>query len=586
MQKNRFVNPCHLFFFLLATFFLLHAMGPHCKAADNTKPASVAFLPFTAHAAKDLSYLQEGLRDMLASRLSANAGIVVVDKALVDRTLTDLGATTPDKSIPPQDLPRLAKNLGADYLVTGSLTSLGGGMSIDAKVIESGDTATPQNFYSTAATEDDVIPAINQLAADISAKVFHRPVPTVTAAPAQPAPAPTAETPAPTYQTSHPERAFRGEISGAGSEVMQAGRYSSVQDFTKSQTFGFGIQSMDVGDVDGDGIDDIVLADGTAVRVYHRNGNNFNPFGNVTLSKNKSIHCISLADLNNNGRAEIYISTDTQRGPSSYAVEWQGNDFAFLVKNAPWYIKAVNLPGQGMVLAGQRAGSNQPLEPGVYQLTGEQGGPPQGKLKKGERLPLPKEVNVFSFALADIDGDGGAEIIFIDARDHLDVLRQGGHLMWRSSGLYGGSTRAVGKDFPLENTEHTVNALEPEKYGKVFVPSRIISVDLNNDGLQDVVVNRNQLKWSPVFPNLRNYTSGQVLGLTWNGLSLNELWYTKAVDGYLTDYQFRIDPDNTDRAQLYVSLILPTGSFLSTAQESTVLMYELTMGNNEPAGKN
>jgi TolB-like protein len=585
MHKDRSINIYHLLYLLLITFFILHPMGTNCKAADDAKPVKVAFLPFTAHAAKDLSYLQEGIRDMLASRLSTNAGIVVVDKALVDQTLANLGTTTADKTIPPEELPRLAKNIGADYLVTGSLTALGSGMSIDAKVVQVGDSTSPQTFYRTAATEDDVIPAINQLAADISAKIFHRPVPALAAAPVQPTPSPTpvptAETPPATYQTPHPEKAFMGAVSGTGSQVMQQGRFGSVQDFTKSQNFNFGIQGMDVGDVDGDGVDDIVLADQSAVLVYHRNGNNFSGFGNVTLAKSNKIHCISLADLNNNGRDEIYISTDTHTAPKSFGVEWQGADFAFLIKNAPWYIKAVNLPGQGMILAGQRAGYNRPLEPGVYQLTGAQGGPPQGKLNKGERLPLPKEVNVFSFAMADIDGDGGAEIIFIDERDHLNVLRPGGKSMWRSSGLFGGTTRDIGKDMPVQDPEKNINALEPEKYGKIFVPSRIISVDLNEDGLQDVVVNRNQLKWSPVFPNLKNYTSGQILGLTWNGISMNELWYTKTVDGYLTDYQFRTAA-NTDQGQLYVSLILPTGFTLSSARDSTVLMYGLTLGNKEP----
>jgi len=585
MYKDRSVNQFHILFLLLVTFFILHTIGTNCKAADDTKPARVAFLPFTAHAAQDLSYMKDGIRDMLASRLSANAGIVVVEKTLIDKALAARRAATAEKSVPPSDLPRLGNDLGADYIVTGSLTSLGGGMSIDAKVIHIGESATPHTFYVTAATEDDVIPAINQLAADISAKIFHSPAPSRAAATAIPAPVPAAPETATSYQTAHPERAFMGAVTAGDSQVMRPGDYSNIQDFTKSQNFNFAAQGMDVGDVDGDGVDDIVLASLTEVLVYHRSGNKFSQFGNVTLSKNNRIHCISLADLNNNGRDEIYISTSDQTGPNSFAVEWQGNEFAFLIKNAPWYIKAVNLPGQGKVLAGQRAGHNQPLDTGVYQLTGEQGGTVQGKLKKGQKLPLPKEVNVFSFVMADIDGDGSAEIIFIDERDHLNVLRQGGKPMWRSSGLYGGSTRAIGKE-PELNEEAKRNALQPEQYGKVFVPSRIISVDLNDDGLLDVVVNRNELRWSPVFPNLKSYTAGHILGLTWNGISMTELWYTKKVDGYLTDYQFRTAPDDPSRGQLYVSLILPTGVTLSSARDSTVLMYELTMGSQESESEN
>jgi hypothetical protein len=395
-----------------------------------------------------------------------------------------------------------------------------------------------------------------------------------------PTPVPAAPETAAPYQTAHPERAFMGAVTAGDSQVMQPGGFRNIQDFTMSQNFDFAAQGMDVGDVDGDGIDDIVIASLTQVHIYHRSGNKFNSFGIVTLSKSNRIHCISLADLNNNGRDEIYISTSDHTGPNSFAVEWQENDFAFLIKNTPWYIKAVNLPGQGMILAGQRAGHNQPLDPGVYQLTGEQGGTAQDKLKKGQKLPLPREVNVFSFVMADIDGDGSEEIVFIDERDHLTVMRQGGKPMWRSSGLFGGSNRSIGKEIEPD-VIHERNALQPEQYGKVFVPSRIIAIDLNHDGLMDVVVNRNQLRWSPVFPNLKSYTAGHILGLSWNGISMTELWYTKKVDGYLTDYQFKTGPNDTNRAQLYVSLILPSGVTLSSARESTVLMYELTLGSQE-----
>lgn len=588
MQTNRSGKVFPLFFMLIVAVFTLLPSAGRCENEESKQSPRIAFLPFTAHAAKDLSYLQDGIRDMLASRLSANAGIAVVDKALVDRTLAARPAAA-DKTISPAELPGLGNNLGADYLVTGSLTSLGGGMSIDAKVIQINNPASPHTFYVTAATEDDVIPAINRLAADISEKIFHHPVSVAAAAPVQAAPpaapAVVAETPAPLHQTPHPERAFIGTLSGAGSHVMRPGEVNSFQNFTKSQNFDFAVQGMDIGDVDGDGVDDIVLADRSAVLVYHRSGNRFSQFGAVTLSKTNKIHCISLADLNNNGRDEIYISTHDQTGPNSFAAEWQEHDFSFLINNAPWYIKAVNLPGRGMILAGQRAGHNRPLAPGVFELTGDPAAMGQGKLHKGQRLLLPKEVNVFSFALADIDGDGSSEIVFIDEQDHLNVLRPGGKPMWRSSGLYGGSTRAFGKEPELNLAEKNPNALQPEKYGKVSVPARIIGVDLNGDGLQDVVVNRNQLRWSPVFPNLKSYVSGQVLGLTWNGISLNELWHTKAVDGYLTDYQFKT-VDDSNRAELFVSLVLPTGLTLSSARESTVLMYGLTIGGQGQEGGN
>ena len=116
MYKDRSVNLFQVFFLLFVTFFILHTIGTNCIAADDTKPARVAFLPFTAHAAEDLSYLKDGIRDMLASRLSANAGIFVVDKAETDKALAARLAATGGKNIQPADLPRLGNDLGAVLL--------------------------------------------------------------------------------------------------------------------------------------------------------------------------------------------------------------------------------------------------------------------------------------------------------------------------------------------------------------------------------------------------------------------------------------------------------------------------------------
>jgi hypothetical protein len=49
------------------------------KAEESLK--SLAVLPFAMHAPSSMAYLQEGLRDMLASRLAANGGAVIIATA-------------------------------------------------------------------------------------------------------------------------------------------------------------------------------------------------------------------------------------------------------------------------------------------------------------------------------------------------------------------------------------------------------------------------------------------------------------------------------------------------------------------------
>ena len=170
-------------------------VGNRSSLAAEPTSNLTAILPFEVHAAKDLSYLRSGIRDMLASRLASGAGVRIVNKSKTDAALTE-GKVAPRRFL------ELSNRLGADYLVVGSFTSLGGGASIDAKVFAR-QTRTTHDFFATAPKEDDVIMAINNLAWEIGEKIFGKARPSQAAA--GPAPAPTAQAPA--YQTAHPERA-------------------------------------------------------------------------------------------------------------------------------------------------------------------------------------------------------------------------------------------------------------------------------------------------------------------------------------------------------------------------------------------
>ena len=190
--------------FLLVSFFAATIHISPAVAAEGAA-RSVAVLPFEMHAPASLAYLQDGLRAMLASRLAANGGAVIIEQGKIDSLLQD-----PGKPMLQSEAVALARQLGADYIVTGGLTSLGGAMSIDARVIASDESSEPLNFYASAPQENEVIGAINQLSWDIAAKVFGA-TPPAAAAPtraAQHAPAAEAD-PMAAFKTEHPDRAIR-----------------------------------------------------------------------------------------------------------------------------------------------------------------------------------------------------------------------------------------------------------------------------------------------------------------------------------------------------------------------------------------
>lgn len=553
---------------LLGVLALCAAAASTTFAAPAAPAKKVAFLPFETHAAKDLSYLTSGMRDMLASRLAAGAKIRVVDRAAVDKALGTA------KLSQPEQFRAVGKNVGADYVVAGSLTAIGAGMSLDAKVFSVTGDDPAQTFFATAASENEIITAIDQLAWEIGAKVFGAQRPGSVATPAA-----TNQPAQPQYLSAHPERAFMGKGGRGASPFIRPLGSTGPFGFSKSQNFNMYLQAMDVADLDGDGQDEVLLADRNEVGIYKRDGKKFQKVGQIKTIARYKIHYISVADLNHNGKAEIYVSAADENEPNSFAVEWLGKDkVEYLFKDAPWYLRAMELPGEGMTLLGQRAAVSSPIMPGVFRLDLL-----KGKLTKGAAIPLPEWVNVFDFSIADLDNDGSKEIVAIDQYDRLIVAKQSGTTLWKSDDFFGGTNRFIGGREALAGKGDKDDTGDPE--GRIYIPSRIVIADLNKDGVVDVLINKNLSSSSRLFKNMKNYPSGELHALTWNGIALTEIWRTRKIDGYIADYLLR--PDKKEpTAELLVGLVLRQGDLdFFSSKNSTVLMYNLDFSEAEKAPK-
>ena len=556
MQTGKFRKPS----FIVLPFILVVLLSSVLPVFAQA-PKKVAILPFDVLAAKDFAYLQEGVRVMLASRLAAGAGVTVVDRAAVDQALAGNG-----KALTPEKIVGLGKKLGADYLVTGNLTAMGG-VSLDAKVHTVADGGV-QNFFATAAKEGEVINAVDQLAWDVAAKVFGVTPPAGRGSVATSVPAAQAAAQSP-YQTVHPDRGFRSQYGGGSSPFLYAGGMAGPGGFTKSRNFNMDLQAMEMADVDGDGQAEVILAARQEVKILRREAGRLTDIGFVKSGPRFKIHGVTTADLNENGRAEIYVSAADHQQPNSFAVEWNGKELAPIVQDARWYLRVVSLPGEGMVLLGQRAGTDNPLRPGIYRLALK-----EGNLVEGESYAVPTGVNLFDFSVGDIDSDGSSEIVSIDQHDRLRVWNTGGSLQWKSDEHYGGTTRFIGGSPDLGGKTTIEN---PEDDKRIYIPSRIIIADVNNDSFNEVVINKNLSSASRLFEKMKNYPSGEIHALSWNGIGLTELWRTRKIDGYISDYLFQSASDQLN-AELVVGVVLGGMTMDLLAElRSTLLTYQVPM---------
>jgi hypothetical protein len=248
------------------------------------------------------------------------------------------------------------------------------------------------------------------------------------------------------------------------------------------------------------------------------------------------------------------------------------------------------MPGEGLILAGQRGGNDSIVRAGIFRLMRN-----GKKLQPQERLIMPNYVNLFDFVMADVTGDGNIEIVGISRADRLYIVRSDGSVLWISDDYYSGTRRYIGEayeQFEMQgldtNSTPSYDTIGKEGGGKrIYIPSRMIVMDINHDGKDDIIVNRNVSTASRVIENFRRYKTGEIHGLTWNGIGLTEIWQTKKIDGYIPDFQFLRMPGNDNTAQLYVGLVLRTSGWTGSLVEgdSSILIYDVELADEKDSNK-
>ncbi len=534
----------------------LLALTVPASAAENTgqKKARVAFLPFEVHLSGQYGYLREGLANMLASRVTAHAGIIALHQSARTRQLTTFLQAGRE-----QEFARTLAKIKADYVIMGSLTADRGSFVLTTHVFARSATSAPKQFSRTIPSLDGVMAGIDELSWDIAVSVFgrKRPVPAQT----------TAEKKAgmSAFTTEHPERAFREGLYQGGELGLETKSGFSLVTTRRSRTIPIGLMAMDVGDIDGDKMPEIVLATNTELLVYRYSEDYFQKVRSLPLASYLRVHALSLADLDGDGRKEIYISANNGSRPASLVAGWKNNGLAIVRRDIPFYLRPEQIAGLKPTLLGQAAApGGQPVSPAIYSLVRKA----DGTYAKGKTLSLPSGLNLFDFTRADIDGDSALEIVAIDGKNHLQVMDKTGRILWRSDSTYG-----AGKNF-----FGTLSSTDKGGHRRIYIPTRIIARDINDDGKADIIVGRNRLATIKFFKRLRYFEGSSIAALSWNGSALAPLWETRKISGYIADYQLITGTarQGADILQLYFAETESSYPFVFWEAEScNIHVYEI-----------
>ncbi|MEK6742494.1 MAG: FG-GAP-like repeat-containing protein [Nitrospirota bacterium] len=293
-----------------------------------------------------------------------------------------------------------------------------------------------------------------------------------------------------------------------------------------------------IADLDGDNAAEYVVSDEKKLSIYRSEPSGWKEVWSETVPGNEmgmqQFH-IDVADINGNGRPEIFVTRMLNSTVSSYVIEFQDGSFKRTAE-VPGFLRVIGYPGRGNVLIGQDYSRESFFDgkPREYAWSG-------GAYAPGAAMDLPKGTDLYSFIYADF-GEPRPLLVSFD-KDHRLVVYTGETPLWRSEERYltvetvltkplSGLDATMGREPTALDKSFQTSASYVDKSRLVRISGRIIAVDLYGSGKDDLVVAKNT---AATF--LGGYKGGELEVLTWTGTRLEPRWNVKDLAGPVLDIQ-------------------------------------------------
>jgi hypothetical protein len=286
---------------------------------------------------------------------------------------------------------------------------------------------------------------------------------------------------------------------------------------------------LGIGDVDGDGQNEIVIAEPSTIHVYRLTENKLAKLAEYSAGT-LEIKAVDVAKMREQGPPRIYVTAQNRGNIASFVLEYRNGKLIPVITDFPYYLRVINYPTRGPFLLGQQKAQRRPFEGPVYRLTDK-----GNELVVQERFGIPLKIPIFGFAIADLEGKHKPLIVSYDKNDHIRVYTPDGNRLFVSTEYYGGSDVILRLYGPEEKWKVGTSD-NPESNAENFYRPRVLATDFRGGSGQQILVTTHSSKTLRLLSRTKMLEEGQVLALAWNGDVLEEKWRTPKIAGMIIDF--------------------------------------------------
>lgn len=289
---------------------------------------------------------------------------------------------------------------------------------------------------------------------------------------------------------------------------------SPSEPFRLGPEFDRPMQAVAVGDLEGDGKQEMLLAAPDRLMIYRIDGRRLHLVGERGLNAKETVAVLEAADLTGDGRSEVIVSLSQKGRFHSLVLQWRDRQLAPIWEAPDLVLRVLSPDGKMFQLFGQDA---EPAVSTVERQKGRAPGPIRSfswdgrTFSPGQILDAPAGFSLLGLGLADL---GGGEMQFL-------TLKQGGVLEVHSP--TGG----------LVATHRDGGRLATVKDG---VPRRILIEGGRNGERPKIILGLEEATGFRMLRWLTRRKAASLTALRWNGAGFEQAWQTPPSEGSLADY--------------------------------------------------